>query len=188
MQHERMNKKKTIEIVALTALILGALAVWYYGSRLPAQTTRVSTVAANYKPMRVENPQIHWDRLADAQITEYKPSPRDIFDRDLPPPPPKPVHLPGPGDRDYVAPVVPPPPPPPPPQLPLKYFGEGKVQSGSGRRAFLADGDTVYIVAEGDIVVGRYRIIRINHTSLEFEEIASGRHGMARLQDEGPAI
>lgn len=188
MQHEGMKNKKNIEIAVLAALILAALALWYYVSRRPAETVRVSTVAANYKPMRVENPRIHWDRLADSQTTEYKPSPRDIFNRDLPPPPPKPVHVPAPGDKDYVAPVVPPPPPPPPPQLPLKYFGEGKVQSGSGRRAFLADGDAVYIVAEGDIVLGRYRVIRINHTSVEFEEISSGRHGMARLQDEGPAI
>ena len=181
-----MNKRKRIEIAVLAALILGALAVWYYGSRRPAQAARASTVAANYKPMRVENPRIHWDRLTDSQTTEYKPSPRDIFNRDLPAPPPPPVHVPTPGDSDFVAP--PPPPPPPPPQLPLKYFGEGNVQSGSGRRAFLTDGDTVSIVAEGDIVLGRYRIIRINHTSVEFEEIASGRHGTARLQDQGPAI
>jgi hypothetical protein len=188
MQHENMNKRKRTEIAVLAALIVGALAVWYYGSRLPAQTNRVSRVTENYKPMRVENPRIHWDRLTDSQTTEYKPSPRDIFNRDLPPPPPKPVHVPAPGDNDYVAPVVPPPPPPPPPQLPLKYFGEATVQSGSGRRAFLTDGDAVQIVAEGDIVLGRYRIIRINHTSVEFEEIASGRHGTARIQDQGPAI
>ena len=118
----------------------------------------------------------------------FRSSPRDIFSRDLPPPPPKPVHVPGPGDTDYVAPVIPPPPPPPPPQLPLKYFGEGKAESGSGRRAFLTDGNVVFVAAEGDIVLGRYRIIRINHTNIEFEEISSGRHGTTKLEDEGPAI
>src|SRR5207248_11750432 len=185
MHREGMNRKKNIEIAVLGALVLAALGVWYFSSRPPAGVARASTVA-NYKPMRVENPQIHWDRLADAQGTEYKPSPRDIFSRDLPPPPPKPVHVPGPGDNDYVAP--PPPPPPPPPQLPLKYFGEGQAQAGAGRRAFLSDGDSVFIVAEGDIVLGRYRIIKINHTNLEFEEISSGRHATAKLEDEGPPV
>src|SRR5215472_6687777 len=71
-------------------------------------------------------------------------------------------------------------------QLPLKYYGFGQ-EPGAGRRAFLADGDAVYIVAEGDVVLGRYRIIKINNRSLEFEEIGSGRHGTARLEDPGTA-
>jgi len=185
----QMKKKRNAEIAVLAVLVLAGVSVWYYYIRPPAQAARPSTVAANYKPMRVENPQIHWDRLEEAQNTEYKPSPRDIFNRDLPPPPPKPVHVPAPGDKDYVAPAPPPPPPPPPPpQLPLKYFGEGQAQAGAGRRAFLSDGDAVFIVAEGDIVLGRYRVVKINHTNLEFEEISSGRHGTARLEDQGPPV
>src|SRR5438105_13580402 len=164
MDREGMNRKKNVEIAVLGALVLAALGVWYFSSRPPAGVARASTVA-NYKPMRVENPQIHWERLAEAQNTEYKPSPRDIFSRDLPPPPPKPVHVPGPGDNDYVAP--PPPPPPPPPQLPLKYFGEGQAQAGAGRRAFRSDGASVFIVPAGDIVLCRYRIIKIIYTNID---------------------
>ena len=186
MSRDGMKTKKKAEVAVLVTLILAGAAMGYYYRRPPTQAGRASTVAANYKPMRVENPQIHWDRLEGAQNTEYKPSPRDIFSRDLPPPPPKPVHVPAPGDSDFVPP--PPPPPPPPPKLPLKYFGEGQAERGAGRRAFLTDGDVVYIVAEGDIVLGRYRIIKINHTSIEFEEISSGRHATAKLEDEGPPI
>jgi hypothetical protein len=62
-------------------------------------------------------------------------------------------------------------------QLPLKFYGFGQAEPGAGRRAFLADGDAVYIVAEGDVVLGRYRIIKINNSTLEFEGISSGRHG-----------
>jgi|SRR5215472_992662 len=186
MRRDGMKKKRNAEIAVLVTLTLAGALLWYYYIRPPAQAARAQTVAASYKPMRVENPQIHWERLEEAQNTEYKPSPRDIFSRDLPPPPPKPVHVPGPGDNDYVAP--PPPPPPPPPQLPLKYFGEGQAQAGAGRRAFLSDGDAVFVVAEGDIVLGRYRIVKINHTNLEFEEISSGRHGTARLEDQGPPV
>jgi hypothetical protein len=186
MQPDRTKKKRNAEIAVLAMLILAGLSLWYYYGRPPAQAARVSTVAANYRPINVENLQIHWERLQETQNTVYKPSPRDIFSRELPPPPPKPVHVPGPGDTGYIAP--PPPPPPPPPQLPLKYFGEGKAQSGSGRCAFLTDGDAVHVVFEGDTVLGRYRILKINHLSLEFEEIGSGRHGTAKLEDEGPPV
>lgn len=180
-----MKKKLKTEIAVLVLLVLVAGWVWYFFNYPEAGAPQASTTAANYKPMSVENPQIHWDRLEVAQDTEYKPSPRDIFNRDLPLPPPPPVHIPQPGDGDYIAPVIP---PPPPPKLPLKFFGEGTVESGSDRRAFLTDGDAVYIVAEGDVVLGHFRIIRISHVSIEFEEIGSGRHGTARLEDQGPAL
>jgi hypothetical protein len=185
MRHEGMKKKTKFEIAALAVAILGAFWVWYFNFRSASGASRALTSVKNYKPMGVENPQIYWDRLAEVQQTEYIPSPRDIFSRELPPPPPQPVHIPVPGDSDYVAPVVP---PPPPPKLPLKYFGEGMVEFGSDRRAFLTNGDTVYVVAEGDIVLGRYRILKINRMNLEFEEIGSGRHGTAKLEDQGPAL
>lgn len=183
---KKFTKRAKLETAALVVLILGAVAVWYFYFQVNSEGARVSASVSSYKPMAVENPQIYWDRLASVQQTEYQPSPRDIFSRDLPAPPPPPVHVPAPGDSNYVPP--PPPPPPPPPKLNLKYFGEGKVESGSERRAFLTDGDVVFIVAEGDVVLGRYRIVKINHTSLEFEEISSGRHGTVRLEDEGPPV
>jgi hypothetical protein len=71
-------------------------------------------------------------------------------------------------------------------KLPLKFYGFGQAEPGAGRRAFLADGDAVYIVGEGDVVLARYRITKINNTTLEFEEISSGRHGTARLEDNDP--
>src|SRR5215469_13387354 len=99
-----MKNKKNTEMLVLVVLILAGGSLWYYYTRPPAQAVGTSTAIANYKPMRVENPRIHWDRLEEAQTTEYKPSPRDIFSRDLPPPPPKPVHIPEPGESGYVAP------------------------------------------------------------------------------------
>jgi len=182
-----MTKKVKVESAMLAALALVAGAVWYY-YRFPAGVAaRAGALAvASYKPMSVENSKIHWERLREAQETEYKTAGRDIFSVVLPPiPAPAPFHAPEPGDKDYIPP--PPPPPPPPPKFPLKYFGYGAVSEGVARRAFLTDGDAVFVVAEGDTVMGRYRIVKINHLSLEFEEIASGRRGTARLEDQGPA-
>ena len=79
-------------------------------------------------------------------------------------------------------------PPPPPLELPpnMKFYGYGTVPSGSSRRAFLTDGDEVYIVAEGDVFLGRYRITKIGNVTIEFEEVSSGRQGKTNLEDAGP--
>jgi hypothetical protein len=91
-----------------------------------------------------------------------------------------------PGQTGYVPP--PPPPPPPDPTLPpnVKFFGYGSIPNGTARRAFLTDGDEVYIVSEGDILLGRFRIVKIGNATIEFEETSSGRQGRAALEDAGP--
>ena len=49
----------------------------------------------------------------------------------------------------------------------------------------LADGDDVYIVAEGETLLGRFRIVKVSNANLEFEEIATGRRATVALtQDE----
>jgi hypothetical protein len=180
-----MTKKSKMEVGALVALLLVAAFIWYSFVRSKTQADGFRTAVADYKPMAVENPQIHWDRLAEAQETEYKTSGRDIFSHAMPIPEPLPFRTPQVTEAEATpAPV--PPPPPPPPKLPLKFFGYGTVEDASGRRAFLSDAETVYVVAEGDTVLNRYRILRISRANLEFEEIASGRHGSAAIDDQGP--
>jgi GTPase len=66
----------------------------------------------------------------------------------------------------------------------MKYFGYGTIPNGTLRRAFLSDGDEVYIVGEGDTLLGRFRIVKINNANLEFEEIATGRRNTVTLQEE----
>jgi hypothetical protein len=80
-------------------------------------------------------------------------------------------------------------PPPPPPMLPpnMKFFGYGTIPNGTLRRAFLSDGDEVYIVGEGDTLLGRFRIVKISNANLEFEEIATGRHNTVTMQEEQSA-
>ncbi len=177
-----MKKKVVIEIGALAALLaaLGGT-LWYLNGSSSVTSVRATTLATTYKPMGVENPQIHWYRLDETQRTQYKSTGRDIFSLKLPPPPPPPAPVPVP-EVEYTP---PPPPPPPPPKLPLKFYGYGAVPDGPGRRAFLTDGTAVYIVAEGDTVLGKYRVLKISTVSLDFEEIASGRRASAALEDQG---
>lgn len=176
--------KQRKQIIALVILLLIAGGVWLWNSRQNPTTAGASTIVSNYSPINVENPAIRWWKLEKSRGTEYKGSGRNPFSA-VPPPPPAPK-VPKPGDKDYVP---PPPPPPPVAELPpnMKFFGYGTVPNGTARRAFLSDGDDVYIVAEGDTLLGHYRILKIGNATLEFEDISSHVVGQKNLEDAGPA-
>lgn len=93
-----------------------------------------------------------------------------------PPPPPPPV-TPG---RGRGAPVAPPPQqpdvpigPPPPPPIPLKFIGVMEVP-GMGKVAAFSDCRVTMHGREGEIIDGRYRLLRIGVESVVME-YADGR-------------
>ncbi len=173
--------KEKNQIIALVGLVVVAAMVWFWNTHQSPMSPGTGSIAAAYTPMTVENPAIQTWKIAKVQKTEYKSGGRNPFSAVAPPPPqPK---VPQPGDKDFVAPT---PPPPPPPELPAKFYGYGTVPNGTARRAFLTDGDEVYIVAEGDTFLSRYRILKIGNATIEFEEVSSGRQGKANLEDAGP--
>jgi hypothetical protein len=58
--------------------------------------------------------------------------------------------------------------PPPPPRIPLKYIGDMVDPKNSAKRiAILSDTRNTYYGREGDVVEGRYRILRIGVESIE---------------------
>jgi hypothetical protein len=173
-----MTQKK--QVVILVVLLVVASTIWYwffFRDKTTASTGAVS-VAENFQLLSVDNPQLHLDRLESARKTEYKSNGRNIFSP-IPPPPPE-SQRPAP-----PAPPPGPPPPPPPPVLPVKFFGYGTVPNGTARRAFFTDGEDVYIVAEGEVLLNRFRIIKVGNASLDFEEVSSGRRGTAALEEQG---
>jgi hypothetical protein len=88
-----------------------------------------------------------------------------------PPPPPPPT---GPGnagagaDSGAVTDPSAPPPPPPPPPITLKFIGTVDGVRG-GKVAVLSDGKYVYYGREGDIIEGRYRVVKIGEESVQME-------------------
>jgi len=86
-----------------------------------------------------------------------------------PPPPPKPVVVPQPpplkpGDEGYR-----PPPPPPPPPIPLKFFGTVE-KTGKKYAIFQTEKQGIPIyAAEGDLVLGQYRVVKIGVESVTME-------------------
>lgn len=176
--------KQKRQIIFLIVLVAIAAVVW--GSQWKKQTPSMQTMSTieNYKVLAVENPQIRWQELERAQKTEYKASGRNPFSVIAPPPAQDPHKSKPPVIPEATV---------PPPQLPpteaklppnLKYFGYGTVPEGSPRRAFFTDGDDVYVVTEGDTLLGRYRILRVGNASLEFQEISSGLRGSTPLEEQ----
>jgi hypothetical protein len=174
-----MNQKTKIAMLAI--LMLAAAGVFYFDSKnmsLPGKTP--SFLATTYTPLPVPNPELQRWKLDASRHTEYKSSGRDLFSETLPPPPPQKKTEPHP-----VA-VIQATPEPPPPSLPanMKYFGYGTVPNGTSKRAFLSDGEEVFIVGEGDTLLGRFRILRIGNGTLYFEDLGTGRRNSAPLYEQ----
>jgi len=186
--------KQQKQIIALVVLILIAVGIWGWSWYEPksGSTSGNSTFLQSYRPLNFPNPTIRWDEVERRRKAEYKSSGVNPFSHEVPPSPADikktqedQVRLAQQAaDRAQQQQVsqsqtV---------ELPatMKFFGYGNVPNNTARRAFLEDGDEVYIVNEGDTLMGRYKILKINNASLEFEEVGSGRRGQKMLEDQGP--
>ncbi len=143
-----------------------------------------AAISDNFQPLPVENPALRLDLLDRLKKFQYQGSHRNIFSAALPPPVP-------------VAPVVPvstkpaaPPAPPPPPPLvvPATFFGYVTDARTGSRRAFFNEGDDVYVVAVGETLLGRFRLVQLGNNTAEMEEVATGRRTtLTMTQEPGPS-
>ena len=64
-------------------------------------------------------------------------------------------------------------PAPPPekrnPPIPLKFYGF--ASTNNKKQIFLAQGEDVFVAKEGDIVKGRYKILRVSNNSVEIQDV-----------------
>ncbi len=179
-----MNQKK--QVVVLVVLLLTAGFIWflYFDHNRPIVTADARPAAQTYRPMGVDNDQLHKDGVEKARKTEYKSSGRNIFSRELPPLPKPKIQVPDPKVPDVpplpVIPTVPP--------LPAKFFGFGTIPNGTAKVAFLsgAEGD-IYVLKEGELLLNRFRILRIGNANLDYEEVSTGLRGTAPLVEEQAA-
>jgi hypothetical protein len=173
-----MKQKK--ELIIFAVLIVVAVIVWYFQRLQPAGTAVTLAPGEKYQLLAVDNPGLHWPEVKAAQNTEYQSTGRNIFSMvATPPPAPPPQPTPEPTiTTEFI------PPPPPPLTLPVKFFGFGTAPNSTTRRAFLTDGEDVFIVGEGEVLLNRFRILKVGNASIEFEEISSGRRNTAPLEEQ----
>jgi hypothetical protein len=173
------NRTKVIILGVL--LLIAAISVVrmfdVFGSSTPAAASS-STHGAAPPPRRAPNrapamavaapsldPELRLKLLESSEGMKYEGTGRNIFV-------PAMEEIPKPVAPAFKAnePPQPPPGPPPPPPINLKFFGFAS-HAGEPKRVFLAQGDTVFIGQEGEIVDRRYRIVRINPNSVEIEDV-----------------
>lgn len=78
--------------------------------------------------------------------------------------------------QKMIGPEPPPPPPPPPvkpppPPINLKFYGNMVPARSGAKRVFCIDGEEILVPAEGEVIKKRYRIVRINATSVVVEDL-----------------
>ncbi len=169
------------QILLLCALLVAfAAVVWYNSSGTVVPPTAGNVAVAQPVPSRAAAERDRAESAPPVRLAQLKADPpaaatggRNLFRETPKAPPPVPkVAPPAPPD-----PNAPPPPPPPPPPITLKLIG---IVQGSGKPiAALSDGKDVFYGREGEIIEGRYKIIKVNVESIDIAYV-DGR-GQRRL-------
>jgi hypothetical protein len=170
---------KTVKQLAVLGALLATLVVvmMFQGEDTPTGTARPSSNPVSGTTGTRQKPGSGQVAVTDVQLEALK-APREdapVPERNLfrfevkapPPPPPRPAVV-APPPR--VAPTTPPVPsgPPPPPPIPLRFIGVLNAPTQAGRVAILSDGRGATLFGrEGDIIEGRYRLLRIGTDTLE---------------------
>ncbi len=111
------------------------------------------------------DPTLRLQLLHAVEGISYTGSGKNIFVEQAEAPPIPKVVTPVVVDNTPAQPVIPPPPP-----INLKFFGFAN-KAGEPKRIFLSENEDVFIASEGDIVNRRYKVIHINPTSAEIEDV-----------------
>lgn len=191
------DKKKRLIAMIVVPLALTAIAyiVWeLVGGSSYAPPPPSAPVAGVYRPavatgqlsnraaQHLESasaldPTLHPERMALAENTKYTGTSRNIFSKDSLSPaamnaiekPIASVRTAGPSG------------PPPPPPINLKFYGFATEQNGR-KLIFLLDGEDVFIAGQGDIVDGRYKVVRIEDGSVVIDDLSYNNEQTLPLQ------
>ena len=173
-----------------------------YGPRTATRGGRTSSSGDDFRPtlklpdgMDVSriDPTLKLDLMAKVRNVSIEGGSRSLFEFYTPPPPPPPP-VPKP------QPIVPkplteaemkaaeakkgPPQPPPPPPIPLKFYGYSGAQRSNVRRAFFLSGEDIVQAGENEILLNRYKIIRIGVNSAVVEDTVAKNQQTLPLAEE----
>ena len=156
-----MSDRRRLAAIGLAAVVV-AIAAVVIGQRLMAPEAGVAAVPGRVTP-KPGVPVVRPGEVADLRLErlghgspEFAENGRDPFRFRQAPPVPKVVVPPPP---IMLGPPVPLPPPPP---IPLKFVGLVEMAGQAGKVAVLSDSKGgVFYGREGDIIDGRYRLLRV---------------------------
>jgi hypothetical protein len=160
-------------LITAAGLVVLVGALWFW--QQPG-TPVASSSAAPARGSGPEVPWIHLDRLKS-------PNPavglgrRNIFGYGVTAPPPV-EYTEAPPEIYTPPPITMPPgptPTPAPPPLTLKFMGVAQPEGGKKIALLLTEQKEILHGREGDVLAGRYRIVKIGLESVEVEEVTTGQ-------------
>lgn len=167
--------KKLLWLVVLVAVLVG-INLYRSSSQGSAggEAKGKAGAAAGYTIPDAEFDTAKLQRTDAVSAADVK---RNIFDYGT-----TPVARRGPVAPARAKPEPPPPPPPPEPKPPLRFFGFAEGGASGAHRVFLTDGEAVFVAQEGQVVMRRYRVLRIEAKSIEVEDVTAGRRWVLPLE------
>jgi len=167
------QRKQLYQLGVLVAVLAGVVYYYYFAQADggPAASNPAASVAGS--PVGAGGLGSLPSALKFAALEPVSDKPaagRNPFRFGVPPPPPAPPPRPTPPPPPPPQPVVQqgPPPIPPPPAISMKFIGVIQLPTGK-RLASLSDGKGVLMGGEGDVIDGRFRIVRIGVESIVME-------------------
>lgn len=151
---------------ALVVTLIGALAYDFWPSAESAAPARAAARAGarSSAAPTVTAPDVHLQALRDGTPPPETPLTRDLFRFKPKAPPPRAAQ---PAARPEAPSTPPPSVPSGPPPIPMRFIGLVEAPQQAQKIAILSDGRGIYQGREGDIIEGRYRIVRIGVESVE---------------------
>ena len=190
------NRTQLITLAVLVGIAILALAYEYWPASPASAPVAAQVASTPTKPQMRRSasgkmvpvvaprldPTLDLKLLSQSEDIKYAGNGRNIFV-----PHSEPVIIPKPkksGATDQQVAYVPPPIPGPPP-ITLKFFGFAN-RPGETKKVFLAQGEDIFIAAEGDIVDRRYRVLKISPTSVEVEDVLNNNKQTLPLLQGAP--
>ena len=176
--------KKQKRITLLAGLGLVFVYIIYISNRPSEIAQVVSSADEKFRPIAVENPALKLELLERLKKLQYQGSHRNIFSS-VAPPPASAVPPPGIAPPPITAPSGPS--GPAPLVVPATFYGFVTDAQTGMRRAFFMEGENVYIIAVGEMLLGHYRLVQIGNSSVELEETSTGRRATLTMEEPNPA-
>jgi hypothetical protein len=172
-----MTRRNQIATGLLVAVLL-LLAYVIYSNRQPVVVAVARGAAPGFTPLAVENPALRLDLLQQLKKFQYEGPRRNIFST-------APLPVVAPAQQAPLTPMVTGPvqlPGPPPLAVPATFFGRITDKRSGASRAFFSEGDNVYVLGLGEVLLKRFRLVQIGENTAELEEIASGRRTTVTME------
>jgi len=176
------NRRRQILLLSVLGVLF--LYVIYRGNHSSEIGPVVSSADEKFRPIAVDNPALRIDLLDRLKKLQYTGSHRNIFSATAPPPPA--------AARPAVTAPAPPPLPtvpsgPAPLVVPATFYGYVADPQSGARRAFFMEGENVYVLAVGEVLLGRFRLVQISNNSAELEELTTGRRATLTMEEPNPS-